>query len=219
MIKFLIVFVVVSFISNETLLNAQLSDIEGNTYKTVKIGSQLWMAENLKTTMYNDGTPIPVVSDSSAWRKLKVPACCFYDNKMSNKNTYGVLYNWYTVKTNKLCPNGWHVPDELEWNLLTGYLGQFNIAGGKLKEKGTGHWKSPNTGATNEAGFTALPGGYRYGGGQFAGIGEIGHWWSSVETGTDIGWDFYLYFISEAMGDQMSVPKQYGASIRCIKNK
>ena len=142
--------------------SSSIKDIEGNVYKTIAIGKQVWMTENLKTTKFNDGTSIPMVTENEAWIKLTTPAYSWYNNdSTANKNTYGALYNWYTVKTNKLCPAGWHVPTDAEWVALITYLEGFTVAGGKMKEKGIEHWKSPNEGATNETGFTALPGGYR----------------------------------------------------------
>ena len=139
-----------------------IKDIDGNKYKTVTIGTQVWMAENLKTTKFNDGTPIPMVKENDAWANLTTPAFSWYNNdSIDNKRNYGALYNWYTVSTNKLCPVGWHVPTEAEWATITAYLGEVGLAGGKLKDAGTVHWRTPNTGATNESGFTALPGGYR----------------------------------------------------------
>jgi uncharacterized protein (TIGR02145 family) len=135
---------------------------DNEQYKTVKIGNQIWMAENLRSTKFNDGTAIPFIEDKKTWRKLTVPAYCVYDNDMDkHKMIYGNLYNWYVVNMGKLCPAGWHVPTHDEWTALSVYLGGESVAGGKLKETGTIHWKSSNDGATNESGFTALPGGIR----------------------------------------------------------
>jgi uncharacterized protein (TIGR02145 family) len=177
-----LLFAVTLFCIGLTGLKAQtVKDIDGNTYKTVKIGEQIWMAENLYTTKYNDSTDIPLVTDKTSWNNLSTPGYCWYKNDAPTyKNTYGALYNWYTVNTNKLCPTGWHVPTDAEWISLTDYLGGENVAGGKLKESGTKHWLSPNTGATNEIGFTALPGGRRHDG-TFNLIGYYGYWWSSTE--------------------------------------
>jgi Fibrobacter succinogenes major domain (Fib_succ_major). len=108
-------------------------DVKGNTYNVIRIGKQLWMKENLKTTEFNDGTIVPVVSDSSIWKKLSTPACCWYNNySTANKSIYGALYNWYSVSTGLLCPTGWHVPSDAEWTELITYLGGENNAGGKL---------------------------------------------------------------------------------------
>ncbi len=151
---------------NPDLTYSTLLDIEGNEYKTIQIGNQTWMAENLRTTKYNDGSSIPVVNDNISWLNLTTAAYCWYDNDISRKDIYGALYNWHTVTSGNLCPAGWHVPKNEEWTVLTAYLGGESVAGGKLKETGTAHW-NPNSDATNESGFTALPGGMRGNGGAF----------------------------------------------------
>jgi len=196
-------------------------DSDGNTYKTVTIGSQVWMAENLKTTKYNDGTVIPLVTDATAWSKLSTPAYCWYNNDAAtNKNTYGTLYNWYTVNTGKLCPTGWHVPSETEWNTLLTYVGGIDIAAGKLKETGTVHWNIPNAGATNEYGFTALPGGCRAAGTDTYNMGEDGYWWFSTSYYNLA--DDRAYFI--AFSRQLpyatiqSINIKFGLSVRCLKD-
>jgi uncharacterized protein (TIGR02145 family) len=193
-----------------------LKDIDGNKYKTVTIGTQVWMAENLKTTKYNDGTPIPTVKENDEWAALKTPGFCWYNNdSIGNKKTYGALYNWYAVNTARLCPTGWHVPSESEWAKITTYLGEVGFTGGKLKESGTAHWRTPNTGATNESGFTALPGGYRSFEGIFNSIGIYGYWWSSTEyNGTTVlFWN--LRYKSNRLYKYTS-EKYCGFSVRCI---
>ena len=139
-----------------------LTDIDGNVYDTVVIGTQVWMAENLRTTRLNDETPIPLVESDTAWANLESPGYCWYGDYEAffRLNHYGALYNFYAVSTGKLCPDGWHVPDTDEWYTLLLFLGD-EIAGGKMKETGTRDWLQPNTGATNESGFNALPGGFR----------------------------------------------------------
>ncbi|MBP7102434.1 MAG: fibrobacter succinogenes major paralogous domain-containing protein [Bacteroidales bacterium] len=194
-----------------------VTDIDGNTYKTVKIGTQTWMAENLKVTKYNDGTAIPNVTDGTAWSKLTTGAYCNYDNDPSKVATYGRLYNWHAVNTGKLCPTGWHVPTSEEWNELSEYLGGYVVAGGKLKETGTTHWLSPNEGATNESGFTALPGGLRYGWGTFDYIGEDGFWWSSTETSTINAFSRTLHDYDGDL-DIINSNKVAGFSVRCVKD-
>jgi uncharacterized protein (TIGR02145 family) len=159
-----------------------LKDIDGNVYKTVTVGSQVWMASDLKTTRYNDGTPIPLVTDYDAWAVLSTPAYSWYNNEITNRESYGALYNYFAVNTNKLCPKGWHVPSDEEWTTLRTNLGGLLLAGGKLKEEGTVHWKSPNASATNESGFTALPGGFRSYNGSFNYMGISGYWWSSTTS-------------------------------------
>ncbi len=153
-------------------------DRDSNTYKTVVIGSQCWMAENLRTTRFDDGTEIPYVTSGVEWGNLSTPAWCWYNNSINYGNTYGSLYNWFTVNTGNPCPTGWHVPSEDDWSTAFTYLGE-TVAGGKLKEAGTDHWQSPNTGATNEKGFTALPGGYRLSS-LFNDIYLSGKWWSTT---------------------------------------
>jgi len=139
-----------------------LADIDGNVYDTVVIGTQVWMSENLRTTHLNDGTEIPLIESDTAWANLKTPGYCWYGNYEAffNLNHYGALYNHYAVRSGKLCPVGWHVPDTDEWYTLIIFLGN-DIAGGKMKETGNHNWLIPNTGATNESGFNALPGGFR----------------------------------------------------------
>jgi uncharacterized protein (TIGR02145 family) len=170
--------------STPDLINGSVSDIDGNIYKIIQIGTQTWMAENLKTTRYNDGSNIPNVTGDGEWMDLTTGAYCWYNNQETTyKNTYGALYNWYSVNTGKLCPTGWHVPSKDEWTILATYLGGVELAGGKLKESGTTHWQSPNTGATNTTRFTALPGGVRDVSSDFGGFflrfGSNGFWWSS----------------------------------------
>jgi uncharacterized protein (TIGR02145 family) len=193
-------------------------DADSNVYHTVNIGTQTWMVENLKTTKYNDGTTIPNVTDGTAWAVLTTPAYCWYKNDAAtNKATYGALYNWYVVNTSKLCPTGWHVPTDAEWSTLTTYLGGESIAGGKLKETGTTHWTSPNTGADNSSGFTALPGGIRIGNGTFDLIRYYGSWWSSSEVNKTRAWHRYVgytdRFVSRTVNDSCE-----GLSVRCLRD-
>jgi uncharacterized protein (TIGR02145 family) len=179
------------------------------------------MVENLKTTRYNDGTAIPLVADTTVWGTyLASPGYCWYNNDPATyKNLYGALYNWYTVNTGKLAPTGWHVPTDSEWTVLYAYLYGKSVAGGYLKESGTVHWASPNTGASNETGFSALPGGFRYGGnGSFYGIDTIGSWWSATSfVANSESWSYYLHYNTE------DISRNYegigdGYSVRCIKN-
>jgi len=205
-----------------------VDDIDGNTYTTVTIGTQVWMAQNLKTTKYNDGSNIPNVTGNTAWGALSTGAYCDYDNTSSNSTTYGRLYNWYAVDNNastkvasnggkNICPVGWHVSTDAEWTTLSTYLGGTSVAGGKLKESGTAHWTTPNPGATNESGFTALPGGYRYyDGTYFSGIGSYGYWWSSSPDGVfaDIR---YIYYNNSNITRSYNNLK-FGHSVRCVKD-
>ena len=205
---------------NQLTFNTNLADVDGNSYKTVTIGTQVWMAENLKTTKYNDGTAISNVTDNTAWSTNTTGAYCNYSNTLANSDIYGSLYNWYvaaSTNSKKVCPIGWHVPTDAEWTTLTTYLGGGSVAGGKLKETTTIHWLSPNTGATNETGFTALPGGYRDGSGSFGLIGIYGFWWSSSISGTTYAW--YRYMINSngsiSGGDN---PQHAGSYVRCLKD-
>lgn len=208
--------------------NGNVTDIEGNTYSTIEIGTQVWMAENLKTTKYNDGTAIPNITDDITWQLTNTGAYGDYSNTPSNSITYGRLYNWYAVDNNvatkvasnggkNVCPTSWHVPSYDEWTIFVAYVGGANVAGGKLKETGTVHWQTPNAGATNEAGFTALPGGYHnfYG---FYGIGVYGYWWSSTVYSTTVVsyWNIYSEYVFTTIisGDL----RKEGISVRCIKD-
>lgn len=196
-----------------------IEDYERNVYNTVQIGNQWWMAENLRTTRFNDGSEIPKVTYFDEWRNLTTPAYIWYNSdQLTYKATYGALYNWYTINTGKLCPAGWHIPTDAEWAGLELYLGGESIAGGMMKESGTLHWNSPNAGATNESDFTALPGGFRYGDdGQFWGIGEYGLWWSATEIDATHGW--YWQVISQNGSlYRYQMLKRAGLSVRCIKD-
>lgn len=205
-------------ISNDKLIMESihnLIDTDWNSYKVIKIGNQLWMAENLRTTRFNDGTRIPDVSDSRLWSSLISPGYCLYNNDPGKyKVKYGVLYNGYTISTGKLCPLGWHVPSAEEWTSLTRFCG-VNTAGGKLKE--INNWMSPNTGATNSSGFAALPGGSRGNLGSFMDAGIRGHWWSSSESdNSNVRNNTMSYSNSDVTGS--SDNKQSGLSVRCMKD-
>jgi uncharacterized protein (TIGR02145 family) len=197
---------------NPVVTYGSVNDNDGNTYKTIKVGSQTWMAENLKTTRYNDNAPIPFVTEVAIWSALSTSAYTWYNN---DSIAYGALYNWYAVNTGKLCPTGWHVPSDDEWTGLTTYLGGDSIAGDKIKETGTIHWLTPNTEASNESGLTGLPGGYRSNIGTFGNIKKIGYWWSSTSFSTV---DAYYRFISSDFEPvvRSNSSKRGGFSIRCV---
>jgi uncharacterized protein (TIGR02145 family) len=168
--------------------DATITDIDGNIYRTIQIGNQIWTIENLKVTRYHNGDTIPNVTNATAWSKLTTGAFCIFDNDSSYSAVYGRLYNWYAViDSRNIAPSGWHVPSDAEWDTLIAYLGGESIAGGKMKEAGTTKWASPNAGATNSSGFSALPGGYRYKDGRFSDMGNMGYsagfWSSTVWTG------------------------------------
>ncbi len=197
-------------------IGLRVQDIDGNVYRTVTIGTQVWMAENLKVTKYNDSTDIPLVTDDSEWSTLTTPGYCRYITTYET-DVYGPLYNWYTVNTGDLCPTGWHVPSDAEWTTLTDYLGGIFIAGGKLKETGTLHWMSPNTGATNETGFTALPGGSREKDGTYNFMGTGGFWWTATQRNSGTGW--YRYINYNTIGvNRFNTTKNIGYSVRCVKD-
>ena len=195
-----------------------VSDIDGNVYHFDTIGTQIWMIENLKTSRYNDGTPIPVVPDNLYWSRLTTGAYSDYDNTPDSSKIYGKLYNWYAVNdARKLAPAGWHVPSDSEWALLLTYLGGESVAGGKLKETGTAHWNSPNVSATNESGFTALPGGRRDFNGTFYYIRQNGYFWSSTEWNTPSAYYRFMFYNTSNI-DWMANYKTMGFSIRCVKD-
>lgn len=186
-------------------------------YKTVTIGTQTWMAENLRTAKYNDGTKIPLVTDNTAWLNLATPGFCWYNNDSTTfKNLDGALYNWYTVNTGKLCPVGWHVPTDAEWSTLTTYLGGESIAGAKLKEAGTSYWSSPHPGVTNETGFTALLAGWRYFDGDYVRAFNS-FWWSSTESSATEAWERGMYAGWKSVG-RVKGDKRNGISVRCVRD-
>lgn len=194
-------------------------DIEGNIYRTVQIGTQVWMAENLKTTKLRDGQSIQQVTGNQQWGNLTSPAYCWLNNDEANKDVYGALYNWYSVDTQMLAPEGWHIPSDEEWAALAAYLGGEDIAGGKLKETGTQYWLSPNTGATDEAGFSARSGGNR----NFDGLlynqpGDGCYFWTA--TASDTATSFSVTMLCDSSKISIEPTKKtYGRSIRCVKDE
>lgn len=212
-----------------------VTDIDGNIYSFISIGTQKWTQKNLNVDHYSDGTLIPQVTDQIQWRNLTTGAWCYYNNDASSEAVYGKLYNWYAVKgihdtaslndfslRKKLSPSGWHVPSDTEWTTLTNFLGSYVVAGGKMKSI-TG-WNTPNTGATNSSRFTGLPGGYREDGEDgsstvlpFGSIGENGFWWSSSESSTTDAW-YQVMFYDQSFIARSSIAKGLGCSVRCIKD-
>ena len=234
---------------NPNITYGSMNDIEGNTYKTVVIGTQTWMAENLKVTKYNDGASIPNVTEagvpegSYGWRNLTTPAYCWHDNDI-NKSTYGALYNWYAVETEKLCPTGWHVPSDEEWTVLTNYLAEngYNYDGtiadaadseadkrGKIAKAmaSSSGWVSvSSTGSVgdsdfseyrNKSGFTALPGGSRFSSGNFNSDGNYGYWWSATEGIADNAWTRGVDYRGSNVY-RNSNNKEVGFSVRCVRD-
>jgi len=206
---------------NPAVTYGTMTDQDGNVYKTVTIGTQTWMAENLRTTKYRDGSAIPLVTGGTAWESLTTGAYCNYNNTANTEtiSTFGRLYNWYAVSDSRnIAPEGWHVPKDDEWTTLIDNLGDSTLVGGKLKETGTTHWNSPNTGATNETGFTALPGGYRSKfGGTFNSIGLYGDWWSVTEGDASNAWYRDFGYCSGGVGRDRQ-DKEGGFSVRCVRD-
>jgi len=198
-----------------------VTDIDGNVYNTVTIGTQVWLKENLMTTKYNDSTAIPLVTNSIAWDTITTPAYCNYNNTTNTDtiNIYGRLYNWYAVNTGKLCPKGWHVADTTEWSALITHLGGDSVAGEHLKEAGTTHWLSPNTGADNNSGFTALPAGCRYGNnyGVFWDFGNYAGFWVATKSFGDYAWYHDINYFNTNIYKGVSYMGN-GFSVRCLKD-
>ena len=200
---------------DEELAN-KITDKDGNIYTSVTIGTQVWMVENLKATKYSDGTPIPNATNYIEGTNLTVGAYCWYDNDIANKTPYGGLYNRYAVNTDKICPTGWHLPSDSEFVTLATFLGGEAVAGSKLKESGTTHWIYPNIGATNESGFTAVPGGVRYDNGQFGNLGAVCYLFSSAES-PNYAWIYTIYHSESTFNGGLGVKKGW-FSVRCLKN-
>jgi uncharacterized protein (TIGR02145 family) len=218
---------------------ATVTDVDNNVYNTVLIGTQCWMASNLRVTKYNNGTVIPLNNTytsgtvSTVWQGLRTGAYTIYGNEASsgtNATNYGFLYNWYAGKgiyktgviastdTLNNCLIGWHVPTDTEWTTLTTYLGGESVAGGKMKSVGTSYWLSPNTGATNESGFSALPGGWRNYVGSFYSIKNDAFFWSATEYNGTNAWGRDLYDNNDNVYRDNTGNKSVGASVRCLKD-
>lgn len=216
----IITLVVSSYANNKPIKNSNtVTDIDGNIYKTVKIGAQIWMAENLKVTHYRNGDPIPNATENATWVDLTTGAWCNYNNDDALGTKYGKLYNFYAIAdVRNIAPIGWHVATDAEWTELTTGLGGENVAGGKLKEAGTQNWKSPNIGATNETGFDALPSIYQFDNdGSFYLVGDCSYWWTATDNGTSEPYfrnldpnDSHVYRESSGMA--------YGFSVRCVRD-
>lgn len=200
---------------NQNLKYGTVADIEGNKYATIQIGTQTWMAENLKTSKYNDGTEILTGINREGWSVAKTGIYAIYDNSSANNTLYGKLYNWYAVGTGKLCPKGWHVPTLAEWEILKEYLGR-STAGGKLKSTSS-LWKTPNTGATNSSGFSAIPGGKRVYGIDMM-MNEYSFFWSSESSSVEKSYDAFVVYDYEGFVVDFAEEKNYGVSCRCIKD-
>lgn len=215
-------------IHNTGLAYGAMTDQDGNRYKTIRIGAQEWMAENLKVRHYRNGDSISVVGSDAAWTGSGTGATCWYNNDSTGYDCpYGKLYNWYAVAdVRNLCPVGWHVPTDAEWNTLIGYLDpsyypgvsgtQSTTAGRKTKSTGTQYWTPTNV-ADNSSGFSALPGGFRYGNGSFSLLGANSSWWSATPASTYISWFRYQYG-GDANIVRGSNSKAYGYAVRCVRD-
>jgi uncharacterized protein (TIGR02145 family) len=200
---------------------------DGRTYDLVEISGQCWFGDNLATDQYRNGDLIPTGLDNTTWQNTTAGAYAIYNNDPANDATYGKLYNWYTtVDSRGLCPTGWHVPTDCEWMYMEGALGMSvtdqETAGWRGTNEGgamkaTTNWTSPNTGATNSSGFTALPGGYRRYDGTYNGIGNYGYWWSSTGNDSNYAWGRRLYYNGSVVGRNFDV-KQSGFSVRCVRD-
>jgi uncharacterized protein (TIGR02145 family) len=204
---------------SNTVSYGTVTDADGNIYKTVKIGNQTWMAENLRTTQYNDSTSISNIKDEDAWASLSYGAYCNYNNTKSLDSiaTFGRLYNWYAVNSEILAPEGWHVATDEDWQELSDYAGGNSIAGAILKEAGLSHWLTPNTDALNSSGFTAVPAGIRSNTGIFSNTGSYCYFWSSDYYNTMYANRWVLSY-NNAELSVSSLHKKFGFSVRCVKD-
>jgi uncharacterized protein (TIGR02145 family) len=187
--------------------------------ESVTIGTQVWMLKNLDVSTYRNGDLIPMVTDPNLWVGLSTGAWCWYNNDSATyATTYGKLYNWYAVNDSRgLAPTGWHIPSDDEWTTLSTFLGGDSVAGGAMKETGTIHWITPNTGANNSSGFTGLPGGVRDDRGEFDVIENDAYWWSSSELNSTDAWSRYLGFYGGLIG-RTNTEKLIGFSVRCLRD-
>lgn len=195
-----------------------VKDVEGTSYKTIGIGAQIWMAENLRTSKYRNGDKIDYVTDPVYWASLSAGGNAHYGNIEGYDQVYGRLYNWYAVGDSRgLCPTGWHIPTVDEWYDLASFLGGTSVAGGKMKQSGTDYWLTPNEGATNESGFSALPGGLCESDGTFKNLGQNGAWWASTESDVTGGW-YASLLTNDARIFLSRYYKNAGFSVRCLKD-
>lgn len=200
--------------------NGTVSDVDGNVYDTIVIGTQVWLAQNLKVTHYNNGEAIDSLDDNTQWCNTITGAFCDFDNDPDNTPIYGHLYNSYAVTDARgLAPTGWHIATQNDWETLIAYLGGEEVAGGYIKEEGTDHWTTPNTGAGNSSGFTAVPGGYRFGRygipgyGQFINLGKYAYWWNGTgDQSIELGYKAASILLND------DIRLTDGFSVRCVKN-
>jgi len=198
-----------------------LTDQSGNIYRTITIGTQTWMAENLKTTKYRNGDPIPDITNNSSWGNLTTGAYCDFNNNSSNSKIYGKLYNYYSILDSRnIAPSGWHVATTAEWNVLLANCGGWATAGDTLKESGVLHWFSPNSAANNGTGFTALPGSSRNDDGSWEALGIIGYYgtWWSYSTNPTYPYSFGMDYSTANVVNSAINNKTRGFSVRCVKD-
>ena len=201
---------------NPDLVYGTVTDADFNEYKTIQIGTQTWMAENLKSICFSNGAQIGNLTDFNLWADYTLDAYCWYDNDVAFKSNYGAIYNWYAVNSGILCPAGWHVPSADEFETLITFLGGESTAAVKLKESNTDHWLPEDTGADDESGFSALPGGY-LSSGDFMLLRTAGYWWSSSESNLSNA----SYMVIGSNNSSVSintVSKTTGMSVRCVKD-
>jgi uncharacterized protein (TIGR02145 family) len=209
----------VSFITSAPFScgTSSVSDIDGNTYTTVSIGTQCWMGVNLKTSRYRNGGSIPNVTDNTTWINLGTGAWSYMWNSTTYAH-YGKLYNWYTIEGDTLCPLGWGIPTDAEWTILTTYLGGETVAGGKMKSRGTTYWYQESIGTDNSSGFSALPGGYRSWNGEFQVVNYQAFFWSATANGDFYAWYRHLVWYNDTAGRFNDRAKTQGHSVRCLKD-
>jgi len=202
----------------EYICGESIYDIEGNKYATIEIAGRCWMSENLRTTRYNDNTSIANITEIDEYVALESGAFSWYEHDYDlYGKTFGALYNFHAVNSKKLCPDGWEIPSDYDWNLMADTLGGEENLGGMMKQTDTIYWNSPNLGATNSTGFNALPGGYRHGAtGEFEEIGEGAYYWTSTALSLLSAWNRKLLYDSEELG-KSTVSKSFAFSVRCIK--
>ncbi|HOS47070.1 MAG TPA: fibrobacter succinogenes major paralogous domain-containing protein [Bacteroidia bacterium] len=217
-------------VGSEDSIPGTIKDIEGNVYKTVVIGKQVWMQENLRTRTYRNGKPIAKKLSNAQWKANKTGACAVYNNDSIKEQAFGQLYNWYAVANPAgLCPVGWHVAKDTDWNKLVAYLDSYadttelkriqsEIAGGAMKEVGITHWASPNTGATGTANFLGFSGGNKSPDGKCNDVGAYGYWWTATPSSTNEAYGRLLSYFNSNI-DRFKTSKNVGFSVRCVKNK
>ncbi len=195
-----------------------VTDIDGHLYETVIFDGKVWMTQNLYVTKYNNGDAIPNITDKAVWSTLTTGSFAVYNNENNNVGTYGLLYNWYAVGDARgICPSGWHVATDAEWSSLSDFLGGKEISGGKLKSVGTTEWTIPNKGATNQSGFTGLPGGARGSNGNYGSIGAYGFFWTNTALSLQFANYYYLDYSTTAL-ERSDSDKKLGLSVRCVRN-